>query len=227
MKIDWNVVPSDYRYLDNVVLQNRLNDLLVVSWVDELGRPAAIAERTSLGLATGLTETELADLSRVYREILQKEDNFALLKWHMETRGEEVENAASWILRLLTLLRELGEFGVDPFNQQLIVCEPRLTWENLPQELGYIRDAVERYCCDLPDDGPVAQAMYFLRKTWRRMFSGERRRLREVAKRIEEDRVAIKSWYQDVRKSPEAGEFLSLQNVLTSADVLRVGWDDD
>ena len=144
----------------------------------------------------------------------------------METRGKELEAAASWILRLLTLLRDLGEFGVVPFNQQLIVCELRPTWQNLPQELGYIRDAVERYCSDLPDDGPVAQGMYFLRKTWW-MFSGERRRLREVAKRMEEDRVAIKSWCQDVRKSPEAGEFLSLQNVLTSADVLRVGWDDD
>ena len=72
MKINWNLVPSDYRYLDNVVLQNRLNDLLVVPWVDELGRAVVIAERTSLGLATGLTESELADLSRVYREILEK-----------------------------------------------------------------------------------------------------------------------------------------------------------
>lgn len=220
MKVNWDAVPNGYRYLDNTVLQNRLNDLLVVPWVDELGRSVAIAERTALKMTTGLTTSEVADLSRVYHEIMQREDNLPILHWHTQTREKEEEKAARWILRLLSLLRELGEFGVPPFHERLVADELQPTWQNLPEELRYLRDAVERYCTDLPQDGPIAQGMHFLRKSVR-MLAGERRKLRELGQRIEQDEQAIRNWYQTVRKTPEAGKFLDLENILVSAEILR------
>ena len=222
MEVHWNFVPARFHYLDNSVLQHRLNDLLVVPWVDSLSRPACLSERTALNLDSGLTKSELAELADVYIRILQREDNLALLDWYVAAAGSDEQTAASWVKRLLSLLRELGEYQLEPFRQQLIQDSLKPTYKNLPPELDYLRVAIERHCADLPDgpeDGPIAQGMYFLRKS-ARLLTGERKRMRLLGARIEKDYEAIQTWYQENRRTPEAGEWLSLENILVSAGFL-------
>ena len=223
MKVNWELVPTEFHYLKNSVLQNRLNDLLVVPWIDSLGRPVCLSERTALNLDSGLTKNELAELAKIHNEILRREDNLALLDWYVAANSRDEQVAASWIHRLLDLLHDLGEYKVEPFRHQLIQVELLPTYKNLPSELSYLREAIERYCEDLPsgrDGGPIAQGMYFLRKA-ARMFPRERKRLRALGARIEEDYEAIHCWYEEHRRTPEAGKWTQLQNILENAGFIR------
>lgn len=221
--VDWTAVPEDFHYLDNLVLQQRIDELLVVPWVEEISRPACLAERTHLGLG-GLTSTELDDLERVHHEICQREDNFTILEWIENTSAEKERISASWIKRLLLLLRVFGEFRVSPFCDHMIVAEivRKPTWGNLPQDLHYLKDAFEKYCLPLREDaGPVERGLFFL-KQFTQWSWARKRELRDVGKRIVRDRKKIRTWYEQFEKTPEANAFRDLEDVLSNVEAIPI-----
>ena len=123
-------------------MEHRADELGVARYDPELRRHVHLAER--------LRQDELTELARVYHEIRRRDDNDGILDWITEARpsGPAGEVAARSIQLLLVVLQQLGQLGVKPFSEKLILAEKPpdpLDWTILPAELTYLGRSVERY----------------------------------------------------------------------------------
>lgn len=207
--LNWNTVPERFHYLRNTVLDNRLGDLRVAYFDEVLRRHVRPGE--------SITEEELPELARVYQEICQREDNFAILDWLDDaSKAEEqpVRDAAWYIEGLLFLFHDLADLGVIPFSERVIIAEkqePPLDWSTLPSELAYLAEAVEKYA-GLHSEMAILE--------WLDQSNEEDiEELRELAQRMLRDEQKISEWSEKVENSPEEFHVSWLEMIFDHAGI--------
>ena len=189
--IDWSLIPSEFHYLRNQVLDRYGSDCRMAIFDKALGRHVTVAET--------LTTEELGDLAKVYLEIGHRNGNFPIIDWIESIPYGSKTHDSSWELHgLLFLFAELANRGVEPFCHKPILIErppPPLDWSTLPPSLGFVKEAVERYL-HLDREGKIA--------AWLSSASDDDiRELEVLGVRIKSNLAAIYAWSDQQQKTPE------------------------
>ena len=191
MSIDWSLIPSEFHYLRNQVLDRYGSDCRMAIFDKALGRHVTVADK--------LTTEELGDLAKVYLAIGNRNGNFPIIDWIKSTpRGSKTKDSAWELHGLLFLFAELANRGVEPFCRKPILIErppPPLDWNTLPPSLGFVKEAVERYL-HLDREGKIA--------AWLSSATDDDiRELEVLAGKIKSNRSAIETWQKERRGTQE------------------------
>lgn len=192
MSIEWSLVPNEFHYLRNQVLDQYGSDCRMAIFDKSLGRHVTVAQR--------LTAEEKQALAVVHDEICRRDDNFRIIDWVDSVPRESADkHLSAWILHgLLFLLADLAERKIEPFCQRPILIErppPPLDWSTLPASLGFLKEAVGRYQ-DLDREGKIIK--------WRSSASdADICELEQLGNQIKANQTAIWKWQESQRGTQE------------------------
>jgi hypothetical protein len=208
MPFSWKAIPPQFHYLNNAVFANHADEIGVAHYDPTLGRHVGIQEK--------LTAEELADLTRIYHEICQREDNIAIIDWLEQARnGKPSERNAAWFIQsLLFLLQQLAQLGIDPFATRPILAEkpPQpFDWSILPADLAYLAEAVEKYA-ELDTESNICDWL-------ERASESELAQLGQLAQQMFADEPKITAWSEKFPKSREEFHVNWLYLIFDHADI--------
>lgn len=180
----------------------------IIPLADNHGNKGRIATFDSkLGRHVTYGETLSADaieaLRALYIEIRTKGHGPLLNEWLHSNSGKCPAETTSPTFGLLCLFRQLGELGVQPFNDESVrykEAPKTLNWSKLPQSLRYLAGWAEVYGV-YQFEGKILD---FLQS---QMTADERIELQGICDKYQQDEEAINRWLDEypMTEHPEAG----------------------
>jgi hypothetical protein len=181
----------------------------IIPLADIHGNKGRIATFDSkLGRHVTYGETLKADvieaLSGLYTGIRTNGHGAMINEWiHSNSREKVPAETSSPIFGLLCLFRQLGELGIQPFNDESVrykEAPKTLDWNKLPESLRYLAGWAEVYGA-YQFEGKILD---FLQS---RMTADERTELQGLSERYGQDDDAINRWLDEyaMTEHPEAG----------------------
>ena len=98
---------------------------------------------TYMPLVNRLTPDQIKEIEKVYLQIAEKGDMWALSKWINEHGGSNTHE-----FQLFSLFSALARKGIHPFSTREVeftLPPERLDWSKLPPELAYLRKPAMKY----------------------------------------------------------------------------------
>lgn len=170
------------------------NDARIAYYDSKLGRHVAYGET--------LSADAIEPLVQLYIEIRIKGHAPLINEWYHSNSGKCPAETISPIIGLLFLFGQLGELGIQPFNDESVrykEAPKTLDWNKLPESLRYLAGWAEVYG-EYQFEGAILD---FLQS---RMTADERTELQELSRQYERDEEAINRWLDEyeITEHPEA-----------------------